>query len=287
MFRTSYFKKFLISGSTYGATAITSGEVEGVGKGQDKSKGQDKIKGKDADKNKDKDKGTDEEFGPSGDSCDPCTGKLLRRTELPLYGQDTPEKDTQCEEPSNLEKGISAVRKELWVWHDKYAGYREKIVEVAVTGKEHTAVLIDQLRKDELPVPRSGAIAISGVAGLVLGLRGGWFKRIFYGSTCAGLMAAVCYPKEVAGISQDTLATTKKYVLITYNFIYGVKPEGLNLPSPSQLLGGPVESPDKGKGDLKISATVVPEGKPETPTNSPRPNDQSNPADKDLYSSKR
>ncbi|GLG99863.1 MICOS complex subunit [Gryllus bimaculatus] len=204
-----YFKKFLLSGGTYAATALTSGDGQGGNlTGGDKETGKDGKQGQ----------------GESGDNCDPCTGKLMRRTDLPLYSETHPEKGDPCDEPpSNLEKGISAIRKELWVWSDKYEGYKEKIKDVVITGKEHSSVLIEQLRKDELPVPRAGAIAISGLAGVVLGLRGGWFRRIIYGSTCAGLMAAVCYPNEVADISEDTFETAKKYILITYNFIYGEK----------------------------------------------------------------
>lgn len=62
-------------------------------------------------------------------------------------------------------------------------------------------------------LPRAGAIAISSLAGVVLGVRGGFFKKLFYASLTGGGMFAICYPREA-----------KKYATITYNFAYGKKP---------------------------------------------------------------
>lgn len=62
-------------------------------------------------------------------------------------------------------------------------------------------------------LPRVGAIAVSSLAGVVFGVRGGFFKKLFYASLTGGGMAAFCYPREA-----------KKYALITYNFAYGKKP---------------------------------------------------------------
>lgn len=62
-------------------------------------------------------------------------------------------------------------------------------------------------------LPRVGAIAVSSLAGVVLGIRGGFFKKIFYASITGGGMYAFCYPRDA-----------KKYATIAYNFAYGKKP---------------------------------------------------------------
>lgn len=66
-------------------------------------------------------------------------------------------------------------------------------------------------------MPRVGAIAIGGLAGLVLGLRGRTFKRLVYSSTGALTTAAICYPKK----AEEGLDAAKHYINVGYNFIYG------------------------------------------------------------------
>lgn len=222
-------------------------------------------------------------------------GQKKRRGDLSLYEDDdsieSSRESEETEEEKELEKQIGKIREEVWIWYDHVKGYREKVVEVVVTSKQHTEGLIQALRNDELPIPRSGAVAISGLAGFILGLRGGWLKRILYGSTCAGIMAAICYPKETSEYSQEAAAVTKKYVLISYNFIYGVKPEGLKMIHPSELLGG--SSKDSGKKiDVNLSANTVSGDKAgkslkATEKSTTRQNDQSNPADEDLYTNRK
>lgn len=69
------------------------------------------------------------------------------------------------------------------------------------------------LREEKNTLPRVGAIAVSSLAGVVLGVRGGFFKKLFYASVTGTSMAAVCYPREA-----------KVYAKVAYNFAYGIKP---------------------------------------------------------------
>lgn len=66
-------------------------------------------------------------------------------------------------------------------------------------------------------MPRAGAIVISSLAGVVLGIRGGLFKKLFYGTLTGSGMAALCYPREA-----------KKYATVAYNFAYGKTPSDAN-----------------------------------------------------------
>jgi hypothetical protein len=54
-----------------------------------------------------------------------------------------------------------------------------------------------------------------------MGLRGGWFRRIIYGTAGAAAMTVLCYPRESAEISDQSLQIAKYYITIMYNFIYG------------------------------------------------------------------
>lgn len=76
---------------------------------------------------------------------------------------------------------------------------------------------MDYLREESNVMPRVGAIAIGGLAGLVLGLRGRTFKRLVYSSTGALATAAICYPKK----AEEGLDTAKHYINVGYNFVYG------------------------------------------------------------------
>lgn len=81
--------------------------------------------------------------------------------------------------------------------------------------------LIKYLGEEDNFAPKVGAIAVGGLAGYILGLRGGKFKRLFYASVGALGMASICYPKQAAQYSHIAAEEGKKYATIGYNFIYG------------------------------------------------------------------
>jgi hypothetical protein len=77
------------------------------------------------------------------------------------------------------------------------------------------------LREEATSVHRAGAIGLGGLAGLVMGLRSGFFKRTFYATVGAAAMTALCYPREAADFADETLQTSKYYIIVAYNFICG------------------------------------------------------------------
>uniref|UniRef100_A0A182MHH9 MICOS complex subunit n=1 Tax=Anopheles culicifacies TaxID=139723 RepID=A0A182MHH9_9DIPT len=105
-------------------------------------------------------------------------------------------------------------------------------------------------------MPRVGAIAIGGLAGLIFGLRGGLFKRIIYTSIGAGGVASICYPQEAEMYAQHGLVEAKKYATIGYNFVYGVKPgdKQLELPTIPQL--GRTERQRIGVGKIRLRGSI-------------------------------
>ncbi|KYQ56712.1 Apolipoprotein O-like protein [Trachymyrmex zeteki] len=156
-------------------------------------------------------------------SNEPGVKKLIRPSELPIYSfEDDYSKQIPCTEcpPSALEQNISKIRKSVQAVVSEYQHYTGVISDTIDIGFEHSSSLLDYLREESNIMPRMGAIAIGGIAGLVLGLRGRKFKRIMYSSAGALSMAAICYPKK----AKEGFDMTKHYVNVGYNFIYGVKP---------------------------------------------------------------
>ncbi|KYM75466.1 Regulator of G-protein signaling 6 [Atta colombica] len=156
-------------------------------------------------------------------SKEPGVKKLIRPSDLPIYSfEDDYSKQTLCAErpPSVLEQNISKIRKSVQAVVSEYQHYTNVISDTIDIGFEHCSSLLDYLREESNVMPRMGAIAIGGIAGLVLGLRGRKFKRIMYSSAGALSMAAICYPKK----TKEGFDITKHYMNVAYNFIYGVKP---------------------------------------------------------------
>ncbi|XP_011869917.1 PREDICTED: MICOS complex subunit Mic27 isoform X3 [Vollenhovia emeryi] len=161
---------------------------------------------------------TSEDRMPRSD--EPGVRKLIRPSELPIYSfEDDYSKQSPCTEcpPSALEQSVSKIRRSIQAAASGYQRYTGVVSDTIDIGFEHSRSLLDYLREESNVMPRMGAIAIGGIAGLVLGLRGRRFKRIVYSSAGALSMAAVCYPKK----AEEGFDMAKHYANVGYNFIYG------------------------------------------------------------------
>lgn len=152
--------------------------------------------------------------------------KLVRPSELPLYTAEQPLKPEPLRESSwpLLEEKIHNIRLSIESVIGEYRHVTDSFVNTIDTGIAHTKSSIDFLRDEENLVQRTGAIFGGGLVGLLLGVRGGKFKKLLYTSTGSGLVASTLYPKEAA--EAFNLATY--YANIAYNFAYGVKPSNEN-----------------------------------------------------------
>lgn len=97
--------------------------------------------------------------------------------------------------------------------------YRKCLINIGFS-----TVAFDYLNEPDNTFPRAGAIALGGLSGYILGLRGGFFRRSFYGLIGATAIASICYPKDAEIYAQRGVSEAKKYATIGYNFVYGVKP---------------------------------------------------------------
>uniref|UniRef100_T1DIK9 MICOS complex subunit n=1 Tax=Psorophora albipes TaxID=869069 RepID=T1DIK9_9DIPT len=173
---------------------------------------------------------------------------ICKPSELPLYKPINQKIACECEghkqsAPSKpvqaIEEAFGAVRVQVSEASKLVTDQKKQIVEWYEDGKKQTKFIRDYLNEEDNTMPRVGAIAIGGVAGMILGLRGGFFRKLIYSSIGAGGVASVCYPQEAEVYAQHGLVEAKKYATIGYNFVYGVKPgdKQLELPKIPTNLG--------------------------------------------------
>ncbi|CAK9814764.1 MICOS complex subunit MIC27 [Anthophora quadrimaculata] len=160
---------------------------------------------------------------PVEEHATPCSNetqekKLIKPSELPIYSvEDGYSKQMPCVGyPSIIEDNIRKVRQS--VGEIKHS--LDKITNDVSNTLENLKFVVDYLQDEANHLPRIGAVGIGGLSGLILGLRGGMLKRLFYTTAGAGIVGCVCFPRE----AKQALNTVEHYGNISLNFIYGVKP---------------------------------------------------------------
>ncbi|XP_076394747.1 MICOS complex subunit 26/27 isoform X2 [Megachile rotundata] len=158
---------------------------------------------------------------PPGQHTTSCSNetqakKLIKPSELPIYSaEDGYTKQMPCVEyPAIVEENIRRVRKTV----QEIKVQIDNISYNVTSTLEQFKFIVDYLQDEANLMPRIGAVGIGGLSGLILGLRGGMFKRLLYTTTGASIIGCICFPKE----AKETFNTVEHYGNITYNFIYGV-----------------------------------------------------------------
>lgn len=190
---------------------------------------------------------------------------ICKPSELPLYRPINQKIACECEGhkqsvPSKpvqaIEEGIRMVRVQVTEASNLVSDQKKQVVQWYEDGKKQTKFIRDYLNEEDNTMPRVGAIAIGGFAGLIFGLRGGFIRRLLYTSVGAGGVASVCYPQEAEMYAQHGLVEAKKFATIGYNFVYGVKPgdKQLELPTIPTSMG---ELKDSMSGFAKSAYNAV------------------------------
>lgn len=148
----------------------------------------------------------------------------IRPSELPIYVEQVKREapPEPQEEVGPFEELVGTVRKELCTVVREVNSFTNKAVSVVKENWEASAETLDYLRAEENVIPRTGAIALSGLTGLVFALRRGFFKRLIYMSVGAGGMAALCYPKEAEEYFDEGMVLVRKYGLIGHHLATGM-----------------------------------------------------------------
>lgn len=82
-------------------------------------------------------------------------------------------------------------------------------------------VALDFLNEPTNGIHRAGAIGVGAVAGYILAIRRGFFRRLVYTSAGGLGVASICYPTEAEKYWHEAISQSKVYATILYNFAYG------------------------------------------------------------------
>jgi len=159
-----------------------------------------------------------------------------KRSELPLYSPlhsrakpvelsfKHEHKTSQSKIRSNVEDAVRVVRQQVQSGLHIVDKQKESVLDLIATAKSHSLSAVDYLNQPHNALPRTGAIAIGGIAGFVFAARGGFIKKVLYTTIGAGGIASLCYPEKASVIARDSLYEARKGYAIAYNFVKGVKP---------------------------------------------------------------
>lgn len=151
------------------------------------------------------------------------TKKLIRPSELPIYDERDENLVSRFSQskPGSVESAITEIRQTVCGWMEVIEGSGERAVRFVGTGVAHTKDVYDYIRDDSNILARAGLITLGGLGGLLVGARGGFFKKVFYSGVGMGTLASLCYPKEAVQVSQDAYKISKYYAFVAYNKIQG------------------------------------------------------------------
>jgi len=122
-------------------------------------------------------------------------------------------------DPSNteLERIVMQGRKQIGPYHDIVMGYANVGIKQANFFIEKLKDNMTYLRTRAPQEVRIGTVVVGGVTGMLLGLRGGFFRKVFMTTLGTGGGAYLAYPYESEKYA-------KKYSAIAYNFVTGTLP---------------------------------------------------------------
>lgn len=157
-----------------------------------------------------------ESEAPAKPACKPCCrGKKLKKpSELSIYECPADNIDYEIveEPPGAVENGVRYVRTSLSPYYGVIEGASERVGSIYNTAVEHSKSSYQYITEEENTVARAMAISLGGLSGLVLGARGGMFKKLIFASVGVGAAAAACYPKEAKQFSQDYVVVARDQV---------------------------------------------------------------------------
>ncbi|KAI1301522.1 hypothetical protein HDE_03235 [Halotydeus destructor] len=151
---------------------------------------------------------------PKGETkaCCGCKkAKMMKPSELPLYGNPYPPKDLiQLDEAGMLETGFKTTREAVTPYVDMASGAIDQVKRIYYTGVAHTRQTYDRISTDGNSVDKAVAITAGGLVGMLISARKGFFKKILYTATGVGIMTAACYPKQTTELAEVSTYIARK-----------------------------------------------------------------------------
>lgn len=123
--------------------------------------------------------------------------KLVKATDLPIYGEPYPPKDVVItDQPGMLESKVATVRNMLQPYVSPIGVAYEKTSDVVSIGIAHSQSSLQRLAENQSIFVNSSIIVGSALLGYTLTRRSGYFKRLGVASVCLTGAFGACYPKE-------------------------------------------------------------------------------------------
>ncbi|XP_071980077.1 MICOS complex subunit MIC27 isoform X2 [Engystomops pustulosus] len=141
-------------------------------------------------------------------------------------------------QPGRVQCAFSAVRTAVWplvTWTQNACGsIRDGVEDTIQFGKDSYIYL-----KNPPPefLPRVGIISVSGLAGLVLARKGSRLRKVVYPLGLAALGASVCYPTQTvifAKVTGKKLYSAGHWTYSTLSSLWKTKPQKEEIPVPSE-----------------------------------------------------
>ncbi|XP_059139221.1 MICOS complex subunit Mic27-like isoform X2 [Physella acuta] len=134
--------------------------------------------------------------------------RVYRICDLPLYPKSSAVKETnnyfKDSYPRNaVEEQISVVRKSFTDFCEQYKATFDSLKLKTEIGIEHSKGSLDYIQNNPGELPRVIFITVAGMGGIVLGYKGGVVKKLIYASIGAFSSAALCYPKKSVDLTHQ------------------------------------------------------------------------------------
>lgn len=137
--------------------------------------------------------------------------KPVKATELPIYGNPYPPKDSHEEEkPSSLELKIRCARHMVKPYLDPVLDGISRTSDVFSVGIAHTKSTFDRIGQSQDTTVKSLLIAGGGLFGLLLARRRGIVRKTFYGVLGFGAASVACYPERALEYGNIALFIAKE-----------------------------------------------------------------------------
>lgn len=136
--------------------------------------------------------------------------KLVRATELPITGNPYPPRDVVIEDsPNMLELKVRSIRLSMQPYLAPMCSAYNRVNDFVSTGVAHSQNAIHRLSDNRNSLINALIISGSGLFGVALARRRGFFKKVLFGSLFFGAAGVACYPKEAQEKSQVLLYIAK------------------------------------------------------------------------------
>jgi len=165
-------------------------------------------------------------------------GRVMKPCDIPIYGfPDEQKQQTAAKSESEpaaaaeqatgaLRSGIKTARLAVQEVVGPLRAFEESAKNIYQTGKAHSASTYDQLLQPENAPMRAAFIGTGGLLGYMLGaIRGRFFRKLFYSGIGIAATSAACYPKEANQLSSEALEEGKRLGNIAANFVKGAQPD--------------------------------------------------------------